>query len=184
MSALLDRLQRLAQYLNTLSEWIGRTIAWLALALVLLVFAIVVLRYGFEIGSIAAQEGALFLHALLFLFGAGYTLKHDGHVRVDIFYRRFSPTRQAWVDLLGSLLLLLPVCLFIIVSSWDYVSSAWALREGSREAGGLPGVFLLKTSIPIMAGLLLLQGLAQALRALLVINGRTPPTDTAAAREL
>ncbi len=175
---------RLTRALNALSEWTGRIIAWLALAMVLLVFGIVVLRYGFETGSIAAQEAALFMHAVLFLLGAAYTLKHDGHVRVDIFYRDFPVRRQAWVDLLGTLFLLMPVCLFIAWSSWEYVADAWALREGSREAGGLPGVYLLKTAIPVMAVLMLLQGLAQLLRALLILSGRPPDADTPAAREL
>lgn len=177
-------LTRLVRTLDTLSEWTGRIIAWLALAMVLLVFGIVVLRYGFEIGSIAAQEAALFMHALLFLLCAAYTLKHDGHVRVDIFYRSLSPQRQAWVDLLGTLFLLMPVCTFIAWSSWDYVASAWELQEGSRETGGLPGVYLLKSAIPLMAVLMLLQGLAQLARALLIIRGQPIDTDTPAAQEL
>ena len=113
------------------------------------------------------------MHAALFLIGAAYTLKHQGHVRVDIFYHRFSPRLQAWVDLFGTLLLLLPVCLFIFVVSWDYVAQSWALHEGSREAGGLNGVYLLKSLILVMAGLLLLQGLAMAIRNLLTLQDRT-----------
>ena len=107
----------------------------------------------------------------LFLVGAAYTLKHEGHVRVDIFYRKFSPRTRAWVDLGGTLLLLLPVCLFIFIASYDYVAQSWALQEGSREAGGLDGVFLLKSLILVMAGLLVLQGLSQAIQRLLLLLG-------------
>ncbi|HKJ76050.1 MAG TPA: TRAP transporter small permease subunit, partial [Gammaproteobacteria bacterium] len=133
--------------------------------------AVVVLRYLFDTGWIALQESITYLHALVFMVGAAYTLKHDGHVRVDILYRRFGPRGQAAVDLAGTLLLLLPVCGFILVASWDYVAESWALREGSREAGGLPGVFLLKTVIPVMAVLLALQGLSLALRSALILAG-------------
>lgn len=184
MHPLLAQLERLARLLAALSEWTGRGISWLTLFMVLITFGIVVLRYGFGIGSIAAQEAVIYLHALVFLLGAAYTLKHDGHVRVDIFYRGMSARRQAWVDLLGTLLLLVPVCLFIAWASWDYVAASWALREGSRETSGLPGVYLLKTAIPLMAVLVLLQGLALGIRALLVLAGARVEAEIPPAREL
>ncbi|WP_232023940.1 TRAP transporter small permease subunit [Sulfurivermis fontis] len=164
-------LERIAAVIDALSEWTGRLIAWLTLAMVLVTCAVVVLRYAFNLGWIALQESITYLHALVFMLGAAYTLRHDGHVRVDIFYRRLSPRGQAWVDLLGSLLLLLPVCVFILWISWDYVAASWSLLEGSRDAGGLPLVYLLKSVIPLMALLLLIQGLGQALRSLLVLRG-------------
>lgn len=164
-------LERIAAVIDALSEWTGRLIAWLTLAMVLVTFTVVVLRYAFNLGWIALQESITYLHALVFMLGAAYTLRHDGHVRVDIFYRRLSPRGQAWIDLLGSLLLLLPVCAFILWISWDYVAVSWSLREGSRDAGGLPLVYLLKSVIPLMALLLLFQGLGQALRSLLVLLG-------------
>ncbi|HED19426.1 MAG TPA: TRAP transporter small permease subunit, partial [Gammaproteobacteria bacterium] len=117
----------------------------------------------FQFGSIAMQESILYLHASVFMLGAAYTLRVDGHVRVDIFYRGFSARRKALVDLLGSLFLLLPVCIFLLWSSRGYVSTAWSLHEGSRETGGLPYVYLLKTLIPLAAFLLILQGISQAL---------------------
>ena len=174
MNASAPRLLRLAGALDALSEWSGRAVAWLTLAVVLITFAVVVLRYAFNLGWIAMQESVTFLHALVFLIGAAYTLKHEGHVRVDIFYRDMPPRAQALVNLLGTLLFLLPVCGFILWSSWAYVAASWLLREGSREAGGLPGVFLLKTAIPLMALLLILQGIAQALHALLTLRGIEP----------
>ncbi len=157
-----------------INEGMGRAAAWLSLCMVLVTFFIVVLRYVFDLGWIWLQESVTFMHAALFLLGAAYTLKHQGHVRVDIFFRRFSPRGQAWVDLLGSLLLLLPVCLFIFFESWDYVAQSWYMHEGSQEAGGLDGVFLLKSLILLMAGLLVLQGLAMVIRSLLGLTGHLP----------
>jgi len=152
--------------LDRLAEITGQVTAWLTLALVLVTFTVVVLRYAFQFGSIAMQESILYLHASVFMLGAAYTLRYDGHVRVDIFYRGFSAKHKALVNLLGSLLLLLPVCIFLLWTSWSYVATAWSLHEGSREAGGLPYVYLLKTLIPLSALLLILQGISQALAGL------------------
>ncbi|MFC1684539.1 TRAP transporter small permease subunit [Pseudomonadota bacterium] len=168
----LDRfLLQSARALDALNEWVGRAVSWLSLLMVLVTFAVVVLRYAFDMGWIAMQESVTYMHAVLFLAGAAYTLKHQGHVRVDIFYRRFSPRAQAWVDLFGVLFLLLPVCLFIFYMSWEYVAQSWALHEGSREAGGLDGVYLLKSMILVMAGLLVLQGISSLLRCRLLLGG-------------
>lgn len=165
-----SRLERLAGLFESINEWLGRGVSWLSLVMVIVTFTVVVLRYAFDLGWIWLQESVTFMHATLFLVGAAYTLKHQGHVRVDIFFRHFSPRVQAWVDLLGSLLLLLPVCLFILFVSWDYVAQSWALQEGSREAGGLDGVYLLKSLILLMALLLVLQGLAIAIRSGLALR--------------
>ncbi len=138
-------------------------ISWLTLAMVMVTFAIVVLRYGFELGWIAMQESVIYMHALVFLIGIPYTLKHDGHVRVDIFYSKMNERGKNWVNLWGTLLLLFPVTIFIAWISWDYVTAAWALQEQSGEAGGLPWVYLLKSSILLMALLLFIQGFSQLL---------------------
>lgn len=164
-----SRLTRFADRLDRFAQGTGRLVAWLTLGVVLITFAVVVLRYAFSLGWIAMQESVLYLHAAVFLLGAAYTLQQGGHVRVDIFYREMRPRARAWVDLLGALLLLLPVAGFILWVSWDYVAVSWSLREGSREAGGLPGVFVLKTAMPLMAVLLLVQGLAQASRSLALL---------------
>jgi len=169
----MDTLARIARLIDQLSEWTGRAIAWLTLGMVLVTFAVVLLRYLFNTGWIAMQESITYMHALVFMLGAAYTLSHDGHVRVDIFYQKFGPKGRAWVDLLGTLLLLLPVTVFIAWVSWEYVAASWELKEGSREAGGLPWVYLLKTAIPLMAVLMLLQGVSLALRAVLVLQGHT-----------
>ena len=154
------------QKLNLINEIIGKGIAWLVLATVALTFSIVVLRYGFDWGSIAIQESVLYLHALVFMAGAAYTLGHDEHVRVDIFYGQLLTKHKAWVDLIGTLLFLLPFCIFTLWVSIPYVSISWGLLEGSREAGGLPLVFLLKTFIPLMAVLLFIQGLSMIGRSI------------------
>ncbi|GAB6042508.1 TRAP transporter small permease subunit [Endothiovibrio diazotrophicus] len=172
MDNLLNGVARVADGIDALSEWSGRAVSWLTLGMVLVTFAIVVLRYVFSLGWIAMQESVLYMHALVFLLGAAFTLRREGHVRVDIFYRKLGPGGRAVVDLAGSLLLLLPVCIFLFWVSWEYVATSWALKEGSREAGGLPGVFLLKSAILVMAALLILQGLSQVLRSLLTLAGR------------
>lgn len=178
MSARITHLRRLLAWLDSLAEWTGRLLAWLTLALVLVTFLVVVLRYGFSIGSIALQESILYLHAMIFLVGIAYTLKRDSHVRVDIFYRDMSPRKQALVNLLGTLLFLLPTAIFIFWISWEYVISAWQIRERSREAGGLPAVFLLKTLIPVMAALVMLQGTAELIRSLLALTNQRSPAET------
>jgi len=164
-------LQNFVSFLDNIAEKVGRTIAWLTLLMVIIQFGIVVLRYLFNIGWIAMQESILYMHALVFMLGAAYTLKHDSHVRVDIFYHKMSHRGKAWVNLLGTLLLLLPVCLFIFTYSWDYVTSSWALLESSREAGGLPGLFILKTSLLAIACFLGLQGISLILKSLLILLG-------------
>jgi TRAP-type mannitol/chloroaromatic compound transport system permease small subunit len=140
--------------------------------MVLLTFLVVVLRYVFDSGWIALQESVSYLHSLVFLLGAAYTLKHDAHVRVDIFYSRFSERTKAWVELLGHLLILIPVMLFIAWISWPYISDAWSVKESSRDAGGLPGVYLLKSLILLMAGLLIIQALVLVMRAALKLGRR------------
>ncbi|MBK1647129.1 TRAP transporter small permease subunit [Rhabdochromatium marinum] len=180
------RLLRLARWLDRINLTIGQTLAWLALAMVLVTFLVVVLRYAFDLGWISLQESVTYMHATLFMLGIAYTLGRNAHVRVDIFYsQRFSPRQRAWVDLLGTLLLLIPVCLFILFVSGDYVVESWKLHEGSREAGGLPGVWLLKTLILLMPLLLLIQAVVLVLRNGLFLAGcesaltsPTPPETT------
>ena len=157
--------------IDRFTEACGRMLAWLLLAMALLTTAVVLLRYGFNTGSIMAQEAIIYLHGCVFMLGAAYTLKHDGHVRVDIFYRRFSPRGQAWINAIGGIVLLMPLCGFIAVSSWDYVEASWIIRETSAEAGGIPAVFLLKSLLPLLALNLFLQALAETLRNAAVLVG-------------
>ncbi|HID49104.1 MAG TPA: TRAP transporter small permease subunit [Chromatiales bacterium] len=147
-------------------------------------FLVVVLRYGFNLGWISLQESITYLFATNFMIGAAYTLRRDAHVRVDILYQRLGPRGRAWVDLLGTLFLLLPVCGFILWSSWSYVGESWAVREASGEAGGLPWVYALKTLLVIMPGLLILQGVTMLARALLVLLNQTPAGPRSGVREI
>ena len=167
---------KLRQFLESFSEFTGSLVAWLTLLMVLVTFIVVVLRYAFDLGWISMQESVTWMHAAVFMLGAAYTLKRDEHVRVDIFYRRMSPQRRALVDLLGTLMFLLPVAVFLAVASWDYVYTSWVIREGSREAGGLPYPFvsILKSLIPATAGMLILQGIANLIAAVLILTGRMP----------
>ena len=154
------------QQIEKFIELTGRAVSWLTLAMVLVTFLVVLLRYLFDTGSIALQESISYMHAMVFLIGASYTLKHNEHVRVDIIYHKLSIKHQALIDCLGHLFILLPVMLFIIWVSWEYVFESWAVFEGSREAGGLPGIFLLKTFILIMAVFLILQSLALIIKSI------------------
>jgi TRAP-type mannitol/chloroaromatic compound transport system permease small subunit len=155
---------------DQMSETIGRCIAWLALLMMLLTAIIVIARYFFNSGSIAIQESIMYLHGALFMLGIGYTHKQGAHVRVDILQRNLSPYRQCQVDLIGFFIFLLPVALFLFFSSLNYVRFSWSLLESSGAPGGLPGIFLLKTLIPIMAICLLLQGIAEALKNVIKIR--------------
>lgn len=171
----MDLAHRLLHRLDRFSLLLGHAVAWLALALVLLTSLIVLLRYAFGIGSIAMQEGQLYLHGTLFMLGIAYTLRCNEHVRVDIFYRGFSPRGRACVDLLGTLFFLLPLCLLLLVTCWEYVWVSWQRQEGSGEVGGLPWVYALKTLLIIMPTLLSLQALAELLRAALKLRHPDEP---------
>lgn len=167
-----------ARAIDAVNEYIGRYVAWLALLMVVVQFVVVVMRYVFGIGSIMMQESIVYMHGLLFMLGAGYTLLHGGHVRVDVFYRPASPTFKAWVDLMGVIVLLIPVTVLIFVYSLPYVQNSWHVLEGSKETSGIPAVFLLKTVILVFAGLIILQGVSLALHSLLRITGHeAPPAD-------
>jgi TRAP-type mannitol/chloroaromatic compound transport system permease small subunit len=165
-------LNRFISAIERLIDFSGRAVSWLTLAMVLVTFVVVVLRYAFDTGSIALQESITWLHAMVFMIGAAWAMREGAHVRVDIFYTRFSDRGRAWVDLFGSLFLLLPVMGFIAWISWEYISESWGVLEGSREAGGLPGVFLLKSLILVMATLLILQGLVDVVHNLNKIRNR------------
>jgi TRAP-type mannitol/chloroaromatic compound transport system permease small subunit len=164
MLAIADRIDRL----NTA---IGRAAAWTALFVVVVQFAVVVLRYAFGQGSIWLTEAIVYGHGTLIMLAAAWTLLAGGHVGVDVFYADASPRSKAWVDLLGSLLLLLP---FMLVLAWfavPYVERSWAILERSRETSGIPAVFMLKTLVPLFALLMALQGIAQAIRAAHALRG-------------
>lgn len=173
-------LQRIVGFLDGLAELLGRFASVFAPLMLLVTCYVVVTRYLLNTGSVAVQDLVMYCNALIFTVGAGYTLKHDAHVRVDIFYSQTSPRIKALINLIGTLLLLLPVMVFLLWTCWNYVASAWAIREGSPDTGGLPYVYLLKTLILVMGAVLILQGLAEALRSVLqLLEGRGPATTAA-----
>lgn len=158
-------INRALTLIDRLNDFAGRLAAWLLCALVALVFALVLARYVFSTGSVAVQELGQWLHGSAFLLGLGYALRHDAHVRVDVFSQRCTPRTRALIEVAGCGLLLLPLCGFILLMSWDYVAASWGSGEGSRDPGGLPAWYLLKSLLPLSALLLGLQGVAQAVRA-------------------
>lgn len=157
--------------IEQLSEFTGKCVAWLALAMVVLMFSVVVLRYVFDLGWIGLQQSVTYLYGVFFLLGIAYTQKHNGHVRVDILYQQYPPKWQAIIDLVGTFVLLLPMCVFIFWVSWGFVALSWQSLESSDAAGGLPGIFILKSFLLLMPVLLALQGLAQALSIILWLRG-------------
>ena len=163
-----NRLLKLAARIDVFTEFTGKCASWLVVVLVLIVGYDVFMRYVFEAGSISIQELEWHLFSVIFLLGASYTLKHDDHVRLDVFYRsRFLNDRwRALIDVFGSLVILLPFCLLIIVSSWPFVEQAFIHNEASPDPGGLPARGVIKAAIPVGFSLLLLQGVAEAIKKL------------------
>jgi TRAP-type mannitol/chloroaromatic compound transport system permease small subunit len=167
-----QRLTAIADRIDRLNATIGRAVMWCTLFVVLLQFTVVLMRYVLGIGSIWLSESIIYGHAALFMLAAAWTLRENGHVRVDIFYADASPRRKALVDLLGALVLLIPFAVTLAWLSLPYVARSWAILERSRETSGLPAVFLLKTLIPLFALLMALQGISQAIRACEVLRAR------------
>jgi TRAP-type mannitol/chloroaromatic compound transport system permease small subunit len=156
---------------DAVTEGVGTGVAWLTMVLVLVVCYDVFTRYVLQNSLVAVQELQWHLFALIFLLGAGYTLKHDKHVRVDVFYSRFSPRSQAWVNLVGSVLFLIPFCALVMWSSQNFVFNAFHFGETSPDPGGLPARWILKAAIPVGFFFLLMQGFALAFRSVLCIRG-------------
>ena len=151
---------QLASLIDRFNHNIGRSAAWLALAMVLVQFTVVVMRYVFGIGSIMMQEAIVYMHGVLFMMAAADTLLQDEHVRVDIFYAQASAHKKALVDLLGCAFFILPFAILIAYISFDYVSIAWSVREGSRETSGIPAIYLLKSVILVFAAQIGLQAIS------------------------
>jgi TRAP-type mannitol/chloroaromatic compound transport system permease small subunit len=164
-------IKTLSRWIDTVNEWIGRGVAWVTLGLVLVVFIDVVMRYLFNTSFVFTQELEWHLFGFIFLIGAGYTLLHDGHVRVDIFYQRLSHKGRAWVNFLGVLLFLIPGCIMVISTSWKFMVNSFSILEGSPDPGGIPLRFLIKGCIPAGFVLLLMQGISLGIHSLQQILG-------------
>ena len=164
-------LKTIVRLIELLNERVGRAVSWLAVLMVFTTFLVAVLRYGFSLGWVWLQESYVWMHGIIFMVAAGYTLLHDGHVRIDLIYGAVSAKTKAWINLLGVLLLLLPMLAAVWWAAYPYVLLSWQRLETSREAGGLPGLFLWKTTLLIFVVLLGLQGIALAIRSLMVLRG-------------
>src|ERR1700722_6010315 len=163
--------QALANAIDRIIAAIGRAAMWCCLYVVLAEFAVVAMRYVLGLGSIRLQESVLYAHAALFMLAAAWTLQVDGHARVDVFYAHARPRIRAVIDLIGAVIFLFPFAIAVAALSLPYVGRSWAVLEGSRETSGLPFVYLLKALIPLFALLIGLQGIAQAIRATLILAG-------------
>jgi TRAP-type mannitol/chloroaromatic compound transport system permease small subunit len=167
----MQALQKLSALIDSLNQWVGRGVAWVTLGLVLVVFVDVVMRYVFRTSFVFTQELEWHLFGFIFLIGAGYTLLHDGHVRVDIIYQRVGFKTRAWINLCGVILFLIPGCIMVIFTSWIFMHNSFAILEGSPDPGGIPFRFVLKACLPVGFTLLLLQGISLGIHSLLQIMG-------------
>ncbi len=158
--------------LDRFSAAVGKASAWLTLVMVIVTFTVVVMRYVFDAGLIWLQESVVWMHAFVFMVGAAYTLQQEEHVRVDIFYRAMSSRRRAWIDLIGVLVFLLPLCVFLVWKSLSFVELSWQLHEASRESGGMPYplVPLLKSILIVMPVMLGLQAVSMLLHCITVLR--------------
>lgn len=167
MNALLS----LARLIDALNERVGRVVLWLVLLATLVSAGNALARYLLGESSNAWLEIQWYLFGAIFLLAAGYTLKHNGHVRIDIFYNRLSPRGQAWVDLLGGVLFLLPMAVLLAWLAWPMFLEAWTSGEMSPDAGGLLR-WPVKMLLPLGFALLALQGLAEVIKRVGVLSGR------------
>ena len=169
---------RLAHGIDRVNERIGRAVYWLGLLMVLIGTFNAAARYlgrylGVNLSSNAYIELQWYMFSLIFLLGAAYTLKQDAHVRVDVLYTRLSERARAWIDVLGLLLFLIPFSILAIWASWPSVRNSWAILETSPDPGGLPR-YPIKTMIPLAFLLLILQGIAEAIKRIAFLRGVAP----------
>ncbi|MDG1437531.1 MAG: TRAP transporter small permease subunit [Emcibacteraceae bacterium] len=167
----MDGIAKFARSIDGINEVIGKIASWAALGLVLVQFGIVMMNYLYSEGIIAVQEGLTYMHSLLFLGAAGYTLLHNGHVRVDIFYSQMNEKKKAYINLIGTLIILFPVLLVIGIYGWPFVAQSWQILEGSIETSGLHIVYILKSMILLFVVSTFIQGISMSLHSLLVIMG-------------
>jgi TRAP-type mannitol/chloroaromatic compound transport system permease small subunit len=167
----MNLLKHICAWIDALNDRVGRAVAWTTLLLVLVTFVDVVMRYFFNTSYVFTQEMEWHVFAFIFLMGAGYTLKNDGHVRVEVFYGKLSPKGRAWTNLIGVLFFLIPSCLVFIKTSIPFVMESYRIMEGSPDPGGIPFRFILKSCIPAGYVLMLLQGISLGLNSLFILFG-------------
>lgn len=166
----MELIHKYIKWTDRINDRLGSVTSWLVLVLILVITYDVIVRYLFQSSSVAMQELEWHLFAVIFLLSAGYTLKIDDHVRVDVFYSRFSEKKQAWINLFGALFFLIPFCVILIISSENFVLISFRVGETSPDAGGLPARYIIKAFIPISFFFLLLQGIATAFKSIIKIK--------------
>ena len=164
-------LLRLANFIDLLNERIGKAVSWLTTLLVVVVIVDVLMRYALKQSKNYITELEWHLFALIFLLGAAYTLKHDKHVRVDLFYDKFSKRDKAMVNFWGTLIFLIPWCLLILYASYGYAWESWFINERSPNPDGLPARYLIKFALVFGIGLLLLQAISTLIRSYHILQG-------------
>ena len=163
-------MNKLSRIIDSSNEKIGVITSYLIIPLILITFFVAFMRYILDFGSIALQEIIIYLHALIFMLGAAYTLKNNMHVRIDIFYSKFSINKKNKVNFYGTLFFLIPTCVLIFFTSYNYVLSSILLLESSKEAGGLSIIYILKSYIILLSFSLLLQGFSELIKNFEGIN--------------
>ena len=169
----MQNLLRLSAAIDRLNEWIGRSVAWLGLVAVLVCTGNAVARYALNIGSNAWLELQWYLNSAVFLLVAGYALRRNEHVRIDVIAGRLSERAQAWIDLLGGLFMLLPATIIIAVYSWPSLVNSWQIEEYSSDPGGLVR-WPVRILIPLAFGLLALQGVSEVIKRVAFLRGLLP----------
>ncbi len=167
-------LKKIASSIEWLIEMMGKLIAWLTLLMVTTIVLVLIFRHGFELSAIALAESVTYMHATVFMLGSAYALKHNSHVRVDVFYQKFSARKKAWVEIFGFTFLLLPVCWFIYFYTVNTVALNWALETGSNDPGGIPYLYILMSLMLLLPITLVLQGLASTINNVLFLLGHAP----------
>lgn len=167
----LKALLGVARGIDALNERVGRAVIWLVLVVTLISAGNALMRYGLNMSSNAWLEIQWYLFGLIFLLGAGYTLKHDGHVRIDVLYGRFSPRTRAWVDVCGGVLFLLPMSGLLVWLGLDFFWISFSQGEMSPDAGGLPR-WPVKLAVPLGFALLWLQGVAEVIKRVASLRGK------------
>lgn len=158
--------------ISAMNKLLGNVFAWFSLVMVVVCFTVVVQRYLFGFTVLWMQDLYVWLNGAMFTAVAGYALLRDDHVRVDIFYRPAPIRKKAMIDLFGVVVFLLPFCYIVYSYSWNYIARSWRLHEASANIGGMPGLFILKTFILVFVAVVSLQGIAVALRSILVLRGQ------------
>ena len=171
----MNALRQLAELIDDANDWLGRLVSWCAIGMVIMMTVNVLLRYALSTGAPWQAELVRYMHGVLFLAGAAYALKHEALVRVDVLYHHFSERRKAWVNIIGTLIFLLPVSISLIYFTYDYVVKSWEIYEGSPEYQGMPGVFLFKSFIWLAGFTLIMQGISLIIHSIRVLEHQEHP---------